>query len=129
MRTGAEAVTAAQGYVGKLAPGGPGHCQEFVRTCLGLPAWGASAKIAAAKVPASERHIDIKNAPAGAMVFFPTLSDYGHVVLSDGKGGCFSNDYVQHGYIGHVNDVTLPNWHGSTHSPFYTLWTPFGHVK
>lgn len=124
MRTPEQAVAHAEALIGKDAPGGPGHCEQFVRECLGLPAYAASAKIAAAKVPAKERHTGgFPHAiPAGAQVFYD-MSQYGHVTLSLGGGMVATNDYCVRGKICKA-PADLPNWHGAQHFAFWTLWHP-----
>ena len=128
MRTISQALEWLQSQVGHDAPGGPGHCQELARTAYGLPAWATSARLAWEHTPADKRHTGpIKNAPAGAFVYFPTLSDYGHVIVSDGTGHAFSNDYCARGKVCHV-PVDIPNWHGSLHYGGWSFWTPHGEV-
>lgn len=102
----------------------------FVRSALGLPAYAASAKIAAGDVPAAQRHAittskDWKNIPAGAQIFYPALGAYGHVTLSVGDGKCLSNDYKRHGHID-VVPADIPAWRGKDRHPFWTFWTPRG---
>lgn len=129
MKTIKDAVKWAEGMNGKAAPGGPGHCQELVRDAYGLPAWATSAKLAFAKIPKNQLHTTpLKLAPAGAMVYFPTLSDFGHVILSVGGGKALSNDYALKGYCNIVN-IELPNWHGEQHYGGWSLWTPYGVAK
>lgn len=124
MKSPADAVAHAKALVGKDAPGGPGHCEQFVRECLGLPAYAPSAKVAAGKVPAKERHRDgfPHAVPAGAQVFYD-MSQYGHVTLSLGDGKCATNDYAVRGKICEA-PVDLPNWHGAQHFQFWTTWSP-----
>lgn len=127
MRTISEAVKWATAMDGKPAPGGPGHCQELVRDAYGLPAWATSAKLAYQRTPHDQLHTgkDWHAIPAGAFVYFPTLSDYGHVVLSLGNGKCLSNDYKARGFCT-IAPLPLPNWHGEQHYGAWSLWTPFG---
>lgn len=127
MRSIADAVKWARGMDGKPAPGGPGHCQELVRSAYQLPAWATSAKLAYERIPHDQLHKgdNIHAAPAGAMLYFPTLSDYGHVVLVLEPGKCLSNDYKARGYCT-IAPVDLPAWHGAQHYGGWSLWTPFG---
>lgn len=126
MKTIHEAVTQARLMNGKPAPGGSGHCQEFVRECYGLPAWAASAKIAWEKTPAKYRNTNTPP-PAGAMVYYPTLGGgtVGHVTISVGGGKVATNDYCHKGGIC-IAPWDLPNWHGKTHYAGWSFWTPYG---
>lgn len=127
MRTISEAVAWATAMDGKPAPGGPGHCQELTRDAYGIPAWATSAKLAWGRIPHDQIHTgkDWHAIPAGAMVYFPSLSDYGHVVLSLGGGKCLSNDYKQRGFCT-IAPLPLPNWHGADHYGGWSFWTPSG---
>lgn len=127
MRTISEAVKWAENLVGKPAPGGPGHCQELVREAYAIPAWATSAKLAYARIPHDQLHTgkDWHAIPAGAMIYYPTLSDYGHVTLSIGGGKVISNDYKTRGLVC-VAPADLPAWHGDQHFGAWSLWTPFG---
>lgn len=127
MRTISEAVAWAKAMDGKPAPGGPGHCQELVRDAYGIPPWATSAKLAWGRIPHDQIHTgkDWHAIPAGAMVYFPTLSDYGHVVLSLGGGKCLSNDYKARGFCT-IAPLPLPNWHGDQHYGGWSFWTPSG---
>lgn len=126
MKTISEAVAFARLMNGKPAPGGPGHCQEFVRECYGLPAWAASAKIAFEKTPVKYMHRD-SPPPLGAMVYYPTLGGgtVGHVTLSVGNGKVATNDYCIHGAIC-ITPWDLPKWQGAKHFGGWSLWTPYG---
>lgn len=130
MRTISQAVDWAKGMDGKPAPGGPGHCQELVRTAYGLNPWATSARLAWGRVPHDQIHTgkDWHAIPAGAMCYFPTLSDYGHVVLALGAGKCLTNDYKQRGFCT-IAPIDLPNWHGEQHWGGWTFWTPMGVAK
>lgn len=127
MRTIPQAVEWAKGMDGKPAPGGPGHCQELVRIAYQLNPWATSAKLAWGRIPHDQIHTgkDWHAIPAGAMVYFPTLSDYGHVVLALGAGKCLSNDYKARGFCT-IAPVDLPNWHGEQYWGGWSFWTPFG---
>lgn len=102
-------------------------CEHFVRTALGLPAYAATAKIAASKVPANHQHTDTTDIPLGAQVFYPSLGGgtAGHVTLSIGGGKVLTNDYCTKGKIC-VAPWDLPNWHGKQTFAFWTFWTPQG---
>lgn len=130
MRTAIDAVKWARSMDGKPAPGGPGHCLELVRDCYGTGPWATSAKLAFEKTPKDQRHTtpDWKNIPAGAIVYFPSLSIYGHVILSLGGGKALSNDYLIRGKCGIV-PIDIPKWHGQQHFGAWTFWTPFGVAK
>ena len=127
MRTISEAVKWATAMNGKPAPGGPGHCQELTREAYNIGPWATSAKLAFARLPHDQIHTgkDWHAIPAGAMVYFPTLSDYGHVVLSLGNGMCLSNDYAKRGYCT-IAKLPLANWHGDQHYGGWSFWTPSG---
>ena len=127
MRSIQQAVADALAHVGKPDIGGSGRCQEAVRTWYGLPAWAPSAADACRKTPADQKHPvkDPRDVPLGAIVYFPTMGPFGHVVLAVGDGLCVSNDYVRQGYYCKAS-LALPNWHGMTHDPCWSLWTPYG---
>lgn len=127
MRTISEAMIWAKRMDGKPAPGGPGHCQELVRMAYGLGPWATSAKLAYAHTPPEQMHKGGKphDAPAGAFVYYPSLSDYGHVTLSLGGGKVLSNDYCKRGYVC-ICPADLPDWHGVQHYGGWSLWTPSG---
>lgn len=127
MRSIADALAWAHKMDGAPAPGGPGHCQELVRMAYGLEPWATSAKLAFGRIPHDQLHKgkDWHAIPAGAMVYFPSLSDYGHVILALGKGKALSNDYLERGKCGIV-PIDLPRWHGDQHFGGWSLWTPFG---
>lgn len=130
MRTIEQAITWAKGMDNKPAPGGPGHCQELVRTAYAINPWATSAKLAWGRIPHDQIHTgkDWHAIPAGAMCYFPTLSDYGHVVLALGAGKCLTNDYKQRGFCT-IAPLDLPNWHGDLHWGGWSFWTPFGVAK
>lgn len=130
MKTSKQAIKWALDNVGKPAPGGKGHCQELVRTAYGLPAWATSAKLAFEHTPPKEIHTGTKWAdiPAGAFVYYPTLSPYGHVTLSIGGGQVVSNDYPNKWGLIVKAPVQLPDWHGVEHFGGWSLWTPYGTV-
>jgi len=121
------AVEWARAMNGKPAPGGPGHCQLLVRTAYAIPAWAESARLAWEHTPKGERNLGPldDSIPPGAFVYFPTLSQYGHVMLSLGKGRAVSNDYLASGVVS-VVPVKIPKWHGAQHYGGYSMWTPFG---
>lgn len=101
------------------------RCQSAARQAWGLPAWGASAKIAWGKVPQSHRHHDLpENVPAGALCFGLMNSTYGHAWVAGRKGQGFSTDYRRRGHIDRA-PMNLPSW---THDNkvWWTNWTPFG---
>jgi hypothetical protein len=124
MKSITDAVTMARLMNGKPAPHGEGHCQEFVRECYGVTAWATSAKLAWEKTPLKYRNTKTPP-PAGAMVYYPSLSVYGHVTLSVGGGKVATNDYCQKAAIC-VAPWDLPNWHGASHYAGWSFWTPFG---
>ena len=124
MKSIKDAVTFARLMEGKPAPGGEGHCEQFVREMYGLPAWAASAKIAWEKTPLKYRNTKTPP-PPGAMVYYPTLSQYGHVTLSVGGGQVATNDYCHKAAIC-LAPWDLPNWKGSTHYAGWSFWTPYG---
>lgn len=92
----------------------------------GIGPWATSAKLAWEHTPPAQQHKGpILKAPAGAFVYFPTLSDYGHVVLSLGDGTCLTNDYCQRGECC-IAPLDLPRWHGAQHYAGWSMWTPNG---
>jgi hypothetical protein len=132
--TAKEAVAWALAHVGKPAPGGKGHCQELVRTAYGLPAWADSAKKAYALTPKNALHTDsspkaIQNIPPGGIVYYPTLSNYGHVVISIGGGFVVSNDYPDKWGEIVKAPIALPAWHGLSHFGGWSWWTPYGTIQ
>lgn len=124
MRTRSEAVAWGQAQVAHPAEDYYEKCEHFVRTALGLPAYAASAKIAASKVPADHQHTDTTDIPAGAQVFYQGGTS-GHVTLSVGGGKVLTNDYCTKGRICEA-PWNLPNWHNAERFMFWTFWTPFG---
>lgn len=126
MRTIRQAVEWAKAHDGKDAPGGPGHCLEDVRTAYGCGPWATSAKLAYERVPHDQLHIEHNPhaIPEGAIVYYPELSQYGHVTLSLGGGKCLSNDYLVKGKLG-ICPVDLPRW-GVKLPLYWTYWTPDG---
>ena len=124
MRTRNEAVAWGQSQVTHPAENYYEKCEHFVRTALGLPAYAASAKIAAAKVPAERQHTDTTDIPAGAQVFYQGGTS-GHVTLSVGGGKVLTNDYCTKGRICEA-PWNLPNWHNAEKFMFWTFWTPYG---
>lgn len=124
MKTIKQAVAQARLMNGKPAPGGAGHCQEFVRECYGLPAWASSAKAAWLLTPAKYKNTTTPP-PEGAMVYYPGLSPYGHVTLSVGNGQVASNDYCVHAAIC-LAPWDLPRWHGLKYYGGWSFWTPHG---
>ena len=128
MRSIEEAVAWGEAQAKHPSQDWSGMCESFTRQCLGLPAYAASAKIAAEKVPADQRHTSTPP-PRGAMVFFEAIGgQYGHAVLSIGGGKVLSTDYC---VKGHVCEAAwdLPNWHATKGAWFWTMWTPFGVIK
>lgn len=124
MRTRSEAVAWGQSQVTHPVEDYYEKCEHFVRTALGLPAYAASAKIAAGKVPADHQHTDTTAIPAGAQVFYQGGAS-GHVTLSVGGGKVLTNDYCTKGRICEA-PWNLPNWHNAERFMFWTFWTPFG---
>lgn len=127
MRTASEAVAWGMTQVDHPAENYYEKCEHFVRTALGLPAYAASAKIAASKVPSKHRNTDTKDIPPGAQVFYPSLGGgtAGHVTLSVGGGKVLTNDYCTKGRIC-LAEWHLPHWRGEKTFQFWTLWTPHG---
>lgn len=104
------------------------HCEQFARECFELPAYAASAKIAAEKVPAIHRHQD-EPPPRGALVYYTGIGGpYGHVAVSEGNGKVLSTDYCVKGHVCSA-PWDLPNWHATKGDWFWTKWTPFGHIE
>jgi hypothetical protein len=107
--------------------GWEGHCQKFVRSCYGVPAWAASAKLAWDKIPAEHKFtVPFEEIPRGAAIYF-TMGEYGHVMIA-GYQDAFSNDYKRHDRIDPV-PRDIPLWHGKRSYVGYSFWTPFGIVK
>lgn len=101
------------------------RCQQSSREAWGLPAWGASAKIAWAKVPESHRHHDLpKDVPAGSLCFGMMNTTYGHAWIAGRGGTGFSVDYRRKHHIDRA-PMNLPAW---THDDkvWWTNWTPYG---
>lgn len=84
-------VARAAGYARGGTNWGVGHCQTFVRTCMGSP--GGASSATAAWSAAKFKHSGDANPPAGAPVYWTGGSrGYGHVAVSAGGGMCYSTD-------------------------------------
>ena len=124
MRTRSQAVAWGQTQVTHPVEDYYEKCEHFVRTALGLPAYAASAKIAASKVPADHQLTDTTDIPVGAQLFYQGGAS-GHVTLSIGGGKVLTNDYCTKGKIC-VAPWNIPNWHNAEKFMFWTFWTPYG---
>jgi hypothetical protein len=111
-----------------------GHCQQFVRSTVGVPGYANSALDAALKVPVNRR-VSPANAKPG-MVGFGAYKDsrghyrqFGHTWWLVENGYCYSTDLPAHGRIGKV-PVSMITSTAGWHMPvlWYTSWTPFGNV-
>lgn len=79
-----------------------GMCDNFVANMYGFANSGYdSATVHWASLPANDKHPGDTNAPAGALMFWG--GGYGHVAISDGKGGIYSTDIPSAGVVGHVS--------------------------
>jgi hypothetical protein len=98
------------GEIKKASRNWRGMCQAHARSAWGLAAWAPSAKLALAAIPHKNRHeTDYRQVPAGAIIYDPNLSRYGHAWVSAGGGKAWSTDYVRPGKIDLV-DAHLPRW-------------------
>lgn len=104
-------------------------CMSSARRAWGTLPWGASARIAHARVPKKYMHHTLPSmVPAGAICFGMLNTEYGHAWLA-GRGALnkrigFSTDYRRNGHIDRA-PLNLPAW---THDEkvWWTAWTPFG---
>lgn len=105
------------------------RCQKFVRFCVGAAAWGGSARIAANKVPQSERHYNFPP-PAGAIIFYgSSTKGNGHVAYASSKYGyVYSNDVRRKGAIDLVPWNVFSSIWGMA-PRFWTTWTPSGRAQ
>lgn len=128
MRSIEEAIAWGEAQAKHATQDWSGHCEQFARSCYGMPAYAPSAKLAAAKVPADERHTE-HPPPRGALVYYDGIGgEFGHAAVSVGGGKVLSTDYCQRGHVCE-GPWDLPNWHATKGPWFWTTWTPFGHVK
>ena len=130
LRTAAAAVIWAKAQITHPTQDWQCKCESFTRQALGLPAYAASAKIAAGEVPVQYRNAiltakDWKSIPAGAQILLPSMGAYGHAYLSIGDGQVISTDYKRRGQVD-ICPADLPNWHAANYHPFWTFWTPQG---
>lgn len=132
MRTVQEAEDWGHGQVHHPSQSWAGLCQSFVRNCMGVPAWAATAYDAWMRIPAHQRHEggDVMDAPRGVALYFKHASGAarpGHVVLST-KTHCLSNDIYRHGMIDVApRTVFVPHW--GMHYLGWSGWTPHGVMR
>ena len=111
-----------------------GHCQQFVRSIAGVPAYANSALDAALKVPTSRR-VSLANTKPG-MIGFGAFKDsrghyrqFGHTWWLVENHYCYSTDLPTDGRSGKV-PLSMITGVGGWHMPllWYTSWTPYGNV-
>lgn len=105
MRDAAGAVAWMRDQHERGATGWRGWCLRASRTAWGLPGGWNSANDWWAAVPAAHRHSWSTAPPLGAPVFFAG-GNWGHIGLSDGRGGLWHTDGPTADRIGH----TSINW-------------------
>lgn len=86
--------------------GWQGWCLRASRTAWGLPGGWDSANAWWAAVPAQHKHSWSTAPPLGAPIFWAGGS-WGHIELSDGRGGIWGTDSPTRDRIGHV-DINWP---------------------
>lgn len=85
-----------------------GMCDNFVAKMYGYTNSGYdSAAMHWASLPSQDKHPGDMNAPAGALMFWG--GGYGHVAISDGKGGIYSTDIPNSGDVSHVSASYVTN--------------------
>lgn len=92
-----------------------GYCEKAVENAYGTTGVWPSA--IAHWNGASTKHRGDRNPPAGAFVYW-NISQYGHVGISDGKGGFYATSVG--GKIGHVTKAAG----GYSYFKNYLGWTP-----
>lgn len=111
-----------------------GHCQEFARSCAGVPGYANSALDAALMVPKAHR---FTHPQAGMMGFAAYRTSagykqYGHAFSVVENSYCYSTDLPRHGRVGKV-PISLITGRSGWNMPilWYSDWTPFGllHLK